>query len=186
MLDLLQSHLAKYDKYVFTVLGNHDCWPRYEVMDEVEIFGAKCWKIRDNIYAVIPGEILYIEDRTFLCIGGADSTDKEWRLDYAKDTGTTIWWPEERITEEDILNAIKNLKKVDNKVDYICTHCEPTTFTQKFFMYPIKMDSEECLDRILGLVEYDNWFAGHIHEDCTLSMGFKSVTALGINKYVIV
>lgn len=36
------------------------------------------------------------------------------------------WWDLEILTEEEMKNGIKNLKKANYKVDYIITHCCPT------------------------------------------------------------
>lgn len=185
-IDLIQEYLAKKDKILFTILGNHDCWPYYYNLDVVYMFGAKCWKVTDNIYAIIPGEIIEIENKTFLCIGGANSMDIEWRLRYKKDNGIDIWWEEEEISESDIENAMRNLEKVNYTVDYVCTHCEPETFCYKYFDNHISSASEKRLDKILDIVNFNKWFGGHIHMSCDMEICGKKITTLGIDEKIIV
>ena len=74
----------------------------------VEYLGAKMNKIDEHIYRVLRGEVMTIQDKTFLCIGGACSTDKVHRI-----LGLS-WWEEEEITDADVDNAILNLKKFKN------------------------------------------------------------------------
>lgn len=64
------------NKMIFTVLGNHENYDSIEKMPVKDMFGARCRKIRSNVYAVERGEILSIEGLNILCIGGADSIDK--------------------------------------------------------------------------------------------------------------
>lgn len=154
-------------------------------MKEVTVKGARCWKIRDHILAVIPGEVLVIEGQSFLCIGGADSHDKAWRLSYEFSTGVSIWWSEEVITQEDIDNACNNLAKFDNKVDFVCTHCTPYTATCKIVSNPQPVQSELLLDKLLGIVDFDEWFCGHLHENVLVDCGGKIIDVLGIGEYVI-
>lgn len=186
MLDQFSEKLIKKDRYLFTVLGNHENWPRIMAMEQVECMGAKCWKIRDRIYAVQPGEILNLEGKTILCIGGADSHDKDWRRVFEIQYGFPIWWAEEAITEGDISRARYNLEKYNFCVDYICTHCPPYTVSCKLFEYAKQYKSELLLDKILEQVEFSDWFCGHVHENFWATCGGKDISILGINEYVVV
>ena len=95
--------------------GNHENFEMLNQMPLVEYKGALMHQIDEHIFHILRGEIVSIEGITFLCIGGACSIDKDYRVPYVS------WWPEEEITFHDIDNAIDNLAKVDYKVDYVVT-----------------------------------------------------------------
>jgi Icc-related predicted phosphoesterase len=186
VLDYLEKVLEDNDKYLFTILGNHDCWPRYLALETCEDFGFKTWKLRERIHAIQPGEIVSLEGKTFLCIGGADSHDKEWRAEYEKLNGEAIWWEEETITNDDIVNALKNLHLRNCKVDYVLTHCPPETFVWKAELYPnpIIANSEKQLEKILNVVKFKHWYCGHVHMSANVTAGKKEITSLKIDDFV--
>lgn len=189
-LDAMNSELERTDKIIFTILGNHECWPRYFAMDIVTIFKARCWKIRSNIYAVCPGEILNIEGKTFLCVGGADSHDKNWRLDYKRMNKVAIWWKEEAISYEDMANAANNLEKYKSKVDYVCSHTPPRHMCNKIYMDWTRSEdetiSEDYLDCLLEYAEFKVWYCGHVHRHYNLSFFDSELIALNIDEVVII
>ena len=74
-------------------------------------------QIDKYIFHVLRGEIMTLEGKTFLCIGGAVSIDKALRTPYIS------WWPAEEISFHDIDNALNNLERVNNTVDFVITHC---------------------------------------------------------------
>jgi len=185
-LDYINEVLKQNDKVLFTILGNHDCWPRYYHLETCNDWDFKTWKLRDCIYVIQPGEIVQLEEKSFLCIGGADSHDKEWRMQYEADYGEAIWWAEETISDAEIENAKKNLEVRDFKVDYILTHCPPATFIAKSNLYPnpIYADSEKRLDEILEIATFKEWFCGHVHKSCEIETGGKKITSLSIDGIV--
>lgn len=115
------------------------------------------------------GDVYEIEGRKFLAIGGAESHDKKYRKNRVS------WWEEESITEEDINNAIKNLKKVNYDVEFIVSHCLPTSYRDKLFItegIPFSKygENQSCdlLEKLLNSFSVDNiprWFSGHYHMD---------------------
>ena len=75
--------------------------------------------------------------RTFFTFGCSSSHDisdgilepdypriKSWSRDYTKffRVNHVSWWKEELPTEEEMQEGLNNLKRYDNKVDYIITH----------------------------------------------------------------
>lgn len=183
-LNYIEEMCKATDKYLFSILGNHDCWPRYLKLETSSDWDFKTWKLRDHIYIIQPGEIVNLEGKTFLCIGGADSLDKEWRAEYEKTNGVKIWWTEEAITAADITNAKINLAKYGNKVDYILTHCEPATFIYKcnLFRTPYATESERKLDELLSFVDFKVWYGAHVHTSCEVETGGKKIVTLKIDE----
>lgn len=199
VLDYINSKLLETDKTVFTILGNHECWPRYFEMPVVTVCGAKCWQIRERILAVQPGEILEIEGKKCLCIGGADSHDIEWRIGYQEANGTVIWWKEESITEDDYNNAIRNYKEKvgeGNKIDFVFTHTPPSIIVRKMLMtFHFRFDirfptnSEALLQRLydgddVNLV-FGEWFCGHMHDHYVDQHDNKNVEVLAIEDVAV-
>lgn len=161
----LKSFLTLYNNIGCTILfvdGNHENFDMLEEMPLVEYRGALMHRIDTHIFHILRGEIMILEGKTFLCVGGACSIDKMYR------TSHLSWWPQEEINNHDIDNAIANLEKVDNKVDYVITHCCDTSTTTKAFGFR----RDICTDQLMfidKLVDYKHWFFGHYHYDRKIS-----------------
>lgn len=174
--------------------GNHENFDRLNTYPKEEWHGGLVQKIRPSVIHLCRGEVFNIEDRTFLAMGGASSHDikngiidpanykskkelkkgcrkleKEcggWRFALYRIKGIS-WWESELPNQEDKNNAIINLNKVGNKVDYILTHELPfsslVSYSQGFYVpsdYNIWLENE-----IRSKVEYRKWFCGHYHEN---------------------
>ena len=143
---------------IIFVDGNHENFDMLNMCDLVEYKGALMHQIDEHIFHVLRGEIMTLESKTFFCLGGAVSIDKMYR------TPCLSWWPEEEITYHDIDNALANLAKVDNKVDYVVTHCCDTKTVLKAFGFR----RDACTDQLMFIdkvVDYKHWFFGHYHFD---------------------
>ena len=143
---------------IIFVDGNHENFDMLNMCDLVEYKGALMHQIDEHIFHVLRGEIMTLEGKTFFCLGGAISIDKAYR------TPRLSWWPEEEITYHDIDNAMANLAKADNKVDYVITHCCDTKTVLKAFGFR----RDACTDQLMFIdkvVDYKHWFFGHYHFD---------------------
>ena len=159
--DTFQYHLDLYNDIGCTIIyvdGNHENFSMLEQCQVVEFCGALMHQVDKHIFHVLRGEIMVLEGKTFLCIGGAISTDKIYREPYIS------WWPEEEINNHDINNAIDNLGKVNYKVDYVITHCLDT----KTLVNAFHFRRDVCTDQLNFIdmaVEYKHWYFGHYHFD---------------------
>jgi hypothetical protein len=143
--------------------GNHENHPRLNAYPVTEYRGAKVHQISESVYHVLRGEVLSIDDLKILCLGGADSHDKFWRVE------NIDWWAEEQITQENIDNALANVEKCGGKVDYVVTHSFPTVIMKRIFPYMQATPSTDLLDNILYNVEVTrSWITGHYHEDMAI------------------
>ena len=90
----MKETIAKYSSIGLTVIfvdGNHE---NFEILNKFPIvnkYGAKMHLISKNIFHVLRGEILNINDLKLLCIGGAISIDSHYR------TLGVSYWKEEVI-----------------------------------------------------------------------------------------
>lgn len=147
----------------FVTFGNHEGYDLIEKFPIVDFMGGKAYKISDSIYGEIRGEIYTINGLKVLSMGGADSIDKELR-----EKGVS-WWEQEQISKKDLENAIKNLEKVDFKVDIVTTHCGGIDVCN-FLGFKSTISDERLsylfyqLDK--RLIDYKH-YCGHYHVDLT-------------------
>ena len=74
------------------------------------------------------------------------------------------WWDLELPTEEEMQNGIKNLEKVNYKVDYIISHCCPTSI-QTLLNPSYKKDIlTDYLQEVSEKCEFKKWYFGHYHD----------------------
>lgn len=117
MLELYHKKLVKNNVFVWAIRGNHDFKPYFD-NDPFNL---------SNIKLVPDYEILNLQEKNILCIGGAVSVDRKIRYtnrqkngDFETLTGVESWWPDEVFTlDKDKLNGVKN-------IDIIVTHTAPT------------------------------------------------------------
>lgn len=150
-----QNWLNEKNFTTFCCLGNHENYNLINDCSIVEIFGGKARKIQSSVFYAISGEIYIINGKKMLFINGADSHDKEWR------TEGESWWPQEQITEAEIDNALKNLKKHNFQVDYIISHTGGSEVCKQLGFMPTI--SDELFDKILEATKYDKHYCGHYH-----------------------
>lgn len=162
-----EIELAIYAALPFTVLfvdGNHE---NFDMLDSfpVEMWkGGKVHKIKPNIIHLMRGQVFEIDGNTIFTFGGATSVDKYRRVEGRS------WWKQENPTLEELDEGIANLKRYNNKVDYIITH----SCSKRALMYPAlrfaaaeKFNCPEngLLSNFDDTVEYKHWYFGHFHVD---------------------
>lgn len=150
-----QKWLNEKNFTTFCCLGNHECFPLIETYPIVEIFGGKARQIQPSIFYATSGEIYTINNKSFLFINGADSTDKEFRVEGKS------WWPQEQITTVDISHAFYNLEKHKFCVDYIISHTGGSEVCKQLGFTPTISDKR--LDKVLDTTTYNTHYLGHYH-----------------------
>ena len=146
----------------FTTLfcgGNHENYDLLYQYPVKEWNGGKIHKIRKSIFHLINGEVFELDGKRFFIMGGASSHDKEWR------TSGVSWWPEEIPSGCVMEYGLENLRKYGNDVDYIITHCAPTSVQRKICSFYKEDSLTEYLDYIYSNVRFEKWFCGHYHID---------------------
>ncbi len=175
----------------FTVLwvqGNHE---NYDFISEFEIEewnGGKVRHIvRDKVILLERGQVFNIEGKTFFTFGGASSHDiqggvldrKDPNYDYlvkkAKKERLPYrilresWWPEELPSEEEMQEGMRNLEKVNYKVDYVISHCCSTRIQDILDPAPYKLFAPDVLteyfEQLEEKLEFTDWYFGHYHMD---------------------
>ena len=170
----LSSRLAKANNWLVFVRGNHDN-PAYFDGQQVNY---KRWK------AVPDYSVIKVCGHTILCVGGAISIDRTWRMyENRIETGEGkltpfVYWPDEApVYDQAMLEAISR----DHAVDVVITHTAPS-FCERLRRANIQdwlVKDEDLLDDIKHERKaMDNiytflkenchplhyWFYGHFHE----------------------
>lgn len=174
--------LADLDCTILFVDGNHENFDRLNAFPEEEWHGGKVHKIRDNVLHLMRGYIFDICGKNFFAMGGARCHDiKDGVYKCPEDIekirvlsnnpyslfrieGMNIWYDQEVPNEEERQRGLKNLEKVNNKVDYIITHEAPTNLLFRLYSTGTeKYDFTDYLEKIEGMIDYDMWYFGHHH-----------------------
>ena len=167
----------------FTTLfvdGNHENFTRLYSYPVKEWHGGKVHKIRDSVLHLMRGEIFDIDGKKFFAFGGAKShdiqdgilnLDEEERIYEYRKRGAYFrirdfsWWDLELPTEEEMKNGIKNLEKVNYKVDYIISHCCPTSIQTILGAGEFEKDYlTDYFQKIKEKCEFKKWYFGHYHD----------------------
>lgn len=174
----------------FTTLfidGNHENFDRLYSYPVKEWNGGLVHEIRPHVLHLMRGQVFTIEDHTFFTFGGASSHDiqdgildpndydsyddfrKVWKQWYNKGKMFRIkgisWWEQELPTKEEMQRGIDNLKRYDNKVDFILTHSPSTS--QLYLLGGKGLYEPDVLTNYLEEVrvktDYKKHLMGHMH-----------------------
>ena len=128
--------------------GNHENFDYLNSFPEEDWCGGRVRRLSDHIVYLMRGYIFTIQDKTFLVMGGCKSTDR-WKK-------IGLWWEEEQPNEIELSRAYQNLKKHENRIDYIITH-----------KYECTDEPVESIDHFAKVVDqsthFRHWYCGHWH-----------------------
>ena len=172
----------------FTTLfvdGNHENFNMLYTFPVVDFHGGKAHKIRDNIYHLMRGYVFDICDKKFFAFGGASSHDIQdgildpddfVDMDDFRDTYRrwqkygkmfrvrgVSWWDQEMPNDEEMERGRQSLKEVDNKVDYVLTHCAPQEVSSVLGFTDRDKLTWYLNELIWDGLQFDRWFCGHMH-----------------------
>ena len=149
--------------------GNHENFDRLKEYPVAEFAGGKVHKIDDGIYHLMRGEVFTIDGKKIFVFGGASSHDKEHRKEGVS------WWADEMPSEEEYLNAEENLERNGNSVDFIITHCAPTSVQRVVNINYEENKLTDFLDKVKMTTSYKQWFFGHYHKNKNVDEKHKAV-----------
>lgn len=178
------------EKKPFTTLwvdGNHENFDRLNELPVHEWHGGMVHYIRPHIIHLMRGQLYNIDGYTFFTVGGASSHDiqdgildpeaPDFEQEYWFKRRTrqnfrvkgVSWWPEELPSDEEYLTAMDTLERTNWKVDYVITHCAPTSIAQT-----IDRDYEsdaltDFLEMVNQRLEFHYWLCGHYHDNRKLT-----------------
>jgi ABC-type sugar transport system ATPase subunit len=160
---------------------NYDALERYPVKDW---HGGKVHRIRSHVLHLMRGQVFELEGYHFFTMGGAKSHDTEdgilepgapdferkllmlqrkprarYRINHIS------WWAQEMPSEEEYAEARKNLAKVDWAVDYVITHCAPTSIALMENRHNEADPLTDFLQEVKERAHYHYWLFGHYHDN---------------------
>ena len=154
---------------LYFIEGNHSNYKLLKLLKEDE---NGMGYISEHIRHLKRGREYFIENKSFLTIGGADSIDKFRR------TEGLNWWKEETITQKDI-------EKIEKKYyDYVLSHTCPTSVFDEYKFYlctlgnivddtdPAYRISGDKLEEVLKNIDFGHWWFAHYHVDKKLNDKF--------------
>lgn len=83
---------------VLVTLGNHEPWP--VLTERLDASPGGAVQLSEHVFVLQRPQRFTIFGRQFLSLSGASSVDAEWRIPGKE------WWPDERITDEQVAAAI--------------------------------------------------------------------------------
>lgn len=136
---------------------NHDLLAQYPV---TEWHGGKVHMIKPGVIHLMRGQVFEIDGKTFFTMGGASSHDKQYRKEGVS------WWARELPSPEEYDEAVHNLNRHNWKVDYVITHCGPSSLQSYFSCGYYKRDElTDYFDSLYERLEWGTWYLGHYHRD---------------------
>jgi hypothetical protein len=164
--------------------GNHENFPRLSSYPQKEWRGGHIHEIRPNVLHLMRSQIFTIEGNTIFTLGGAASHDRGPSVGDPSSIIGKGWWPEEIPSQQELDAADAVLEEHGRHVDYIVTHCLPTSMQTivKGDAFP-KDALTEYLQHVKDTVTYEHWYCGHYHKDLDLchntTVLFSRVIPLG-------
>lgn len=173
--------------------GNHENYDRLYGYPVRDWNGGKVHEIRPSVFHLMRGQIFRLCGKTFFIFGGARSHDIQdgifevddpelRRIHRMAAKGVTeyqdlfyrvnhvSWWEQELPSKEECREGIANLCQANFEVDYILTHCLPTSLHLLASEGRYEADPlTEYLEQIRELTNYKYWFCGHYHWDHNLT-----------------
>lgn len=139
------------------VVGNHEHYNMLAEFPIIDKFGGEVRKISDSIYQLCNGFVFNIDNNKIFVMGGATSHDKWCRIEGKS------WWVEEIPSYAEMAAGFFWLQENQWNVDYILSHCAPTSIQQQISPYYEKDTLTNYLESVKKGSFYDKWYFGHYH-----------------------
>ncbi len=182
------------DQKPFTTLfvdGNHENFDGLYSMPEEKWKGGRIHRVRKSVLHLMRGQIFNLGGYSFFTFGGASSHDiqggvlepddpryKEKRhylerrmIPYR--VNHRSWWAQELPSQEECREGLENLAAVGWRVDYIVTHCCPTSLQEIMnlsSLYPSDRLTD-YLEEIWRKTHFSMWYFGHYHRNFDVGEG---------------
>ena len=185
--DAEQQWLDWLETRSFTTLfvsGNHENYDALERYPVAEWHGGKVHRIRPHVLHLMRGQIFELEGCRFFTMGGAkshdiedgilepDAPDFERRLMMLQRkpraryrVNHISWWAQELPSDGEYTEARRNLDAVGWQVDYIITHCAPTSIALMGTRHNEADRLTDFLQEVRERAHYHYWLFGHYHDN---------------------
>ena len=136
--------------------GNHDNWPLWRSLPEVDMFGGKVTQLAPGCFFAERGSTLNLEGEKHLFFGGAESIDKADRVEGLD------WWRDETPNMEEVNNFFDAME--DFKPEVVVTHDAPLRISIKKYNRE-RNPTPQFLESVLKHCDHtpERWYFGHHH-----------------------
>ena len=141
------------------VCGNHENYDALERYPVAEWHGGKVHRVRPHVLHLMRGQIFELESYRFFTMGGAKSHDTNHRINHIS------WWRQELPSDEEYSEALQNLERYNWQVDYIITHCAPTSIALAGSRHNEADRLTDFLQEVRERATYHYWLFGHYHDN---------------------
>ena len=139
--------------------GNHENYDALKRYPVAEWHGGKVHRIRPHVLHLMRGQIFELEGCRFFTMGGAKSHDTNHRINHIS------WWRQELPSDEEYSEALQNLERYNWQVDYIITHCAPTSIALMGSRHNEADRLTDFLQEVRERAKYYYWLFGHYHDN---------------------
>ena len=169
------------------ITGNHENYDLLEAYPREGWHGGMVQPIRPSVLHLMRGQVFELEGKKIFTMGGAACHDipdgvldpedrffkiKKRRLDL---TGGYYrvkhqsWWEQELPSGEEYETARRNLDRAGWSVDYVITHCAPTSIQKEVgnYTHPVN-ELTDFLEMVAVKCRFRYWFFGHYHDNAVL------------------
>ena len=175
------------DSCPFTTLfitGNHENYDLLAQYPTAQWHGGTVQFIRPSVIHLMRGQVFELYGKKFFTMGGASCHDVQDGILDPKDPLFAIkyrrlsrrnaffrvnhlsWWKEELPSPEEYRTARENLDRCNWSVDYIVTHCAPTSIQKVVGNRTHEVnDLTEFLEEVSRRCQFRLWFFGHYHDN---------------------
>ena len=141
------------------VCGNHENYDALERYPVAEWHGGKVHRVRPHVLHLMRGQIFELDGYRFFTMGGAKSHDTNHRINHIS------WWRQELPSDEEYSEALQNLERYNWQVDYIITHCAPTSIALMGSRHNEADRLTDFLQEVRERAKYYYWLFGHYHDN---------------------
>lgn len=164
--------------------GNHENFDLLAALPAEEWHGGKAHRVRSKIYHLMRGQVFTLYGRTLFTMGGASSHDIDDGVLEPDDPSLrgkcralteagglyrvnhVSWWKAELPDGAEQAEGLRNLARSGWRVDYVASHCLPSSVQDQFSSGLYTHDSlTDYFDVVRGCCRFNAWFCGHYHRD---------------------
>ena len=144
------------------VAGNHENYDALRTYPLEDWHGGKIRRIRPSVLLLEPDDPQFLQKLQRLNARGA-----AFRIDHRS------WWKEELPSPEEYQEARRNLERTGWEVDYIITHCAPTSIQNELLQTLSRPDElTDFLEEVRQRCRFRYHFFGHYHGDGIIQKRF--------------